>query len=131
MNSKENVSVSVIVPVYNGAATLPELVALPRPPLAPPPEPYDGMPVSEADYWEFYYLGPEVTYEWNDGILEEKGGSDYLTFRVFDWFIQLLSEFLRARPLADRVGLEMGFRLALPDQVAICCLDWKHGMFTK
>ena len=95
------------------------VLPLPRPPLAPPPEPYDGMPVSEADYWEFYYLGPEVTYEWNDGILEEKGVSDYLTFRVFDWFIQLLSEFLRARPIADRVGLEMGFRLALPDKVAI------------
>ena len=96
------------------------VLPLPRPPLAPPPEPYDGMPVSEADYWEFYYLGPEVTYEWNDGLLEEKGGvSDYLTFRVFDWFIQLLSEFLRARPIADRVGLEMGFRLALPNKVAI------------
>jgi hypothetical protein len=26
---------------------------LPRPLLADPPEPYDGMPVSEADYWEF------------------------------------------------------------------------------
>jgi hypothetical protein len=92
---------------------------LPRPPSADPPEPYDGMPVSEADYWEFYYLGHEVTYEWNNGLLEEKGVSDYLTFRVFDWFIQLLIEFLRAHPIADRVGLEMGFRLALPHKVAI------------
>jgi len=94
-------------------------VLLPRPPLADPPEPYDGMPVSEADYWQFYYLGHEVTYEWNNGILEEKGVSDYLTFRVFDWFIQLLIEFLRAHPMADRVGLEMGFRLALSNKVAI------------
>jgi Uma2 family endonuclease len=77
------------------------------------------MPVSEADYWEFYYLGYDVTYEWNNGILEEKGVSDYLTFRVFDWFIQLLIEFLRAQPIADRVALEMGFRLALPNKVAI------------
>lgn len=92
---------------------------LPSPPSADPPEPYDGMPVSEADYWEFYYLGHEVTYEWNNGLLEEKGVSDYLTFRVFDWFIQLLIEFLRAHPIADRVGLEMGFRLALPHKVAI------------
>jgi hypothetical protein len=94
-------------------------VLLPHQNRSDPPEPYDGMPVSEADYWEFYYLGPEVTYEWNDGILEEKGVSDYLTFRVFDWFVQLLSEFLRAHPIADRVGLEMGFRLRLPDKVAI------------
>ncbi len=94
-------------------------VLLSRPLLADPPEPYDGMPVSEADYWEFYYLGHEVKYEWNNGILEEKGVSDYLTFQVFDWFIQLLIEFLRAQPIADWVALEMGFRLALPNKVAI------------
>ena len=94
-------------------------VSLPRPQSLDPPEPYDGMPVSEADYWEFYYLGPEVTYEWNNGILEEKGVSDYLTFQVFDWFIQLLIEYLRTNPIANRVGLEMGFRLRLPNKVAI------------
>ena len=67
-----------------------------------------------------YYLGPEVTYEWNNGILEEKGVSDYLTFQVFDWFIQLLPfEYLRTNPIANRVGLEMGFRLRLPNKVAI------------
>ena len=67
-------------------------VLLSRPALADPPEPYDGMPVSEADYWECYYLGHAVTYEWNDDILEEKGVSDYLTFQVFNWFIQLRAE---------------------------------------
>ena len=94
-------------------------VLFPRPPQAAPSEPYDGMPVSEADYWEHYYLGHDVTYEWNNGVLEEKGVSDHLTFRVFDWFIQLLIEFLRAQPIAERVGLEMGFRLRLPDKIAI------------
>lgn len=94
-------------------------VLLPHPIHSDPTEPYDGMTVSETDYWEFYYLGPEATYEWNNGILEEKGVSDYLTFRVFDWFIQILVEFLRTHPIADRVGLEMGFRLRLPDKVAI------------
>lgn len=83
------------------------------------PAPYDGMVVSEADYWAAYYLGHDVTYEWNDGILEEKGVSDYLTFRMYDWFIQLLTEFLRVHPIADRVGLEMGFRLALPGKAVI------------
>jgi hypothetical protein len=94
-------------------------VLLPRPPWTDPPEPYDGMPVSEADYWEFYYLGYDVTYEWNNGILEEKGVSDYLTFRVYDWFIRLLIEFLNAHPMADRVGLMMGFRLALSNKTVI------------
>lgn len=90
--------------------------ALRRPPPAPP---RDGLAVSEANYWAHYYLGHDVTYEWNDGLLEEKGVSDYLTFQIFDWFIALLSEFLRACPIADRVGLEMGFRLALPGKTVI------------
>jgi hypothetical protein len=94
-------------------------VLFPPPPLAAPPAPYDGLPVSEADYWEHYYLGHDVTYEWNNGVLEEKGVSDHLTFRAFDWFVQLLIEFLRARPIAERVGLEMGFRLRLPDKTVI------------
>lgn len=101
-------------------------VLFPRPSQAAPPEPYDGMPVSEADYWEHYYLGHDVTYEWNNGVLEEKGVSDHLTFRVFDWFIQLLIEFLRAQPIAERVGLEMGFRLRLPDKTVIRRPD--HGL---
>jgi hypothetical protein len=114
-----------ISPSYNRVSFLLEVLAmsavlLPRPALTTdPPEPYDGMPVSEADYWEFYYLGHEVTYEWNNGILEEKGVSDYLTFQVYDWFLRLLMEFLSAHPIANRVGLEMGFRLALPTKVVI------------
>jgi hypothetical protein len=52
--------------------------------LAEPPEPYDGMPVPEVDYWGFYYLGHEVTYEWNNGVLEEKGMLNDLTFRNSD-----------------------------------------------
>ncbi|HAS82320.1 MAG TPA: hypothetical protein DCS43_06515 [Verrucomicrobia bacterium] len=88
--------------------------------LPPDPElPYDGMPVTEEAYWEHYYLGHDVTYEWNNGVLEEKGVSNYATFLVFDWFIQLLTEFLRTQPIADRVGLEMGFRLALPGKTVI------------
>lgn len=84
---------------------------LSHPPQADLPEPYDGMSVSEANYWDFYYLGHEVAYEWNNGVLEEKGVSDYLTFWVYDWFIRLLMEFLDANPIADRVGLGDGFSL--------------------
>jgi hypothetical protein len=84
-----------------------------------PPPPHDGMRVSEADYWAFYYEGPEETYEWNNGVLEEKGVSDHLTFLVYDWFLQLLIEYLRAHPIAERVGLETGFRLSLPAGTAI------------
>ncbi|MDZ7621065.1 MAG: Uma2 family endonuclease [Candidatus Competibacteraceae bacterium] len=51
--------------------------------------------------------------------MEEKVGSDDLTFRVFDGLIRLLAEFLQTYPMADRVALAMGFRLALPHKVVI------------
>jgi hypothetical protein len=92
---------------------------LSRPSRAAPPEPHDGLAVSEADYWAYYYEGWDVTYEWNDGVLEEKGVSTYETFLLYDWFVRLLTEFLDTEPIADRVGLEMGFRLALPGKVTI------------
>lgn len=83
------------------------------------PVTYGGMRVSEEDYWAWYYEGPKETYEWNNGVLEEKGVSDHLTLQDFDWFILLLVEYLRAHPIAELVGLETGFRLALPDKTAI------------
>jgi hypothetical protein len=92
---------------------------LSRPSRAAPPEPHEGLAVSEADYWAYYYEGWDVTYEWNAGVLEEKGVSTYETFLLYDWFVRLLTEFLETAPIADRVGLEMGFRLALPGKVTI------------
>jgi hypothetical protein len=53
-------------------------------PVAPEPS-HDGMAVTEAEYWREYYLDPDVPYEWNAGVLEAKGVSDYLTFLVFGW----------------------------------------------
>lgn len=86
----------------------------------------DGLLTSEAAYWSHYYQGRDVTYEWSNGRLEEKGVSDHLTFLVCDWLIQLLIEYLRVHPIAERVGLEMGFRLCLPDRVSIRRPD--HGL---
>ncbi len=75
----------------------------------PPPAPYHGMAVTEADYWQYYYDSNEPTFEWNDGILEEKGVSDWETARLFFWFFRLLSAYLETYPRADLVMLEMGF----------------------
>lgn len=84
-----------------------------------PPPPFDGMRVSEEDYWAYYSEEREPTWEWNDGVLEEKGVSDHLTFKVFDWFVQLLIDYLREHPGTERVGLEMAFRLAMPRKTTI------------
>ena len=78
--------------------------------------------VSEAEYWEKYYdyVGPEDhQYEWNNGYLEEKPMSDYVSFLMYKWFLKLLDSFLEVYPQADIIGLEMGFRLVLPHKTVI------------
>ncbi len=75
--------------------------------------------VSEALYWERYYALPDHSYEWNNGSLEEKPVSDHLTYLIYAWFVELLTRFLKASPIAETVGLEMGFRLDLPGRAVI------------
>ncbi len=79
----------------------------------------DGLWCSEQDYWTHYYLLSDTHYEWNNGRLEEKPVSDFETFQVYHWFMQLLDHYLRARPVGKLVALEMGFRLRLPTGVVI------------
>jgi len=98
--------------------------ALARPPGAEaqaPVEPRsaDGLRVSEETYWKDYYLQSDWHYEWNNGRLEEKPVSDYETYLVYAWFVEVLQHFLRVRPIARMVALEMGFRLPLPGRTVI------------
>jgi hypothetical protein len=79
----------------------------------------EGLQVSEETYWRQYYAASDIKYEWNDGRLEEKPVSDYATYLVCHWFLLLLSHFLKTRPIAKHVGLDMGFRLRLRDRVVI------------
>jgi hypothetical protein len=79
----------------------------------------DGRCVAEETYWRQYYATSDIKYEWNDGRLEEKPVSDYATYLVYHWFLSLLSHFLKTRPIAKHVGLDMGFRLRLRDRVVI------------
>jgi len=77
--------------------------------------------VSEAEYWEKYYVNTydDHQYEWNNGYLEEKPMSDYVSCLRYDWFKILLWLYLKSQPVAKIVSLEMGFRLALPHKRAI------------
>jgi len=75
--------------------------------------------VSEAEYWEKYYNAPDVTYEWNNGELEEKAVSDFITILMSDWFSELLGYFFKTHPIGNKVFLEMGFRLRLPQSTEI------------
>jgi len=72
--------------------------------------------VTEEEYWAKYYHYPEITYEWNEGELEEKGVSDVITVVMYKWFLELLEHYLRTHPIAQSMVLEMGFSLALPQK---------------
>ena len=69
--------------------------------------------ITETEYWDKYYDYPEKTYEWNNGELEEKGVSDFLTILLSEWFSELLSYYLKTHPIAKKTFLEMGFRLGI------------------
>jgi len=86
------------------------------------PRSLDGLRVSEEEYWETYYdyVGEnDFSYEWNDGVLEEKSMGDHLSYLMFDWFYLLLKQYLEANPLAKIFGTDMGFRLALQHKTTI------------
>lgn len=75
--------------------------------------------ISEADYWEYYYEDPDHHYEWNHGYIEEKGVSDKLTTLDYEWFFELLRNYLRVTAIGQLMTLETGFRLVLPSKITI------------
>jgi len=79
----------------------------------------DGLFVSEEEYWENYYNHPDFNYEWNNGYLEEKPVTDFKGSEAYQWFLVLLRQFLHEFPIAKMIGLEFGFRLALPRKTGI------------
>lgn len=76
--------------------------------------------VSESVYWQQYYEGREPhSYEWNNGVLEEKPVSDYLTGKIMLWFQFVLQQFLHTHPIAGLTTLDFGFTLQLPGKRTI------------
>ena len=91
-------------------------------PLAPPQAEEmseDGRYVVEERYWAEYYQHATFTYEWNNGYLEQKPMSDYAQFLLYTWFLSLLRDFLYVNPIGRMVGLELGFRMALPHKTTV------------
>ncbi len=88
-----------------------------RPPAGIPPEEEiseHGKAVSEAEYREKYYNHPVFSYEWNNGYLEEKTGTDHGGFLMYRWLLGILDPFLTVNPGAQITGLDIGFRLDFP-----------------
>ena len=85
-----------------------------------PPPAKELFRVSEAEYWKTYYEHPDGSYEWNNGLLEEKPMPDFLSISLYEWFFHLLKEYLTVFPIGRMMVLEMGFRLEVGDnQVSI------------
>ncbi len=78
-----------------------------------------GKAVSEEEYWLHYYEHPDISYEWNNGILEEKPLPDYRRITMYGWFLMLLRAYLEVNPIAKMLFLEMGFRLDMGAQTSI------------
>ncbi|MFN8492040.1 MAG: Uma2 family endonuclease [Caldilineaceae bacterium] len=75
--------------------------------------------VPEALYWEKYYTDADINYEWNNGQLEVVPVTDHAKYLMYLWFLDVLRDFLHVQPVAKIIGLEMGFRLALPTKTTI------------
>jgi Uma2 family endonuclease len=75
--------------------------------------------VPEALYWERYYEYPDINFEWNNGQLEVVPMADYAKYMMYLWFLDILRDFLQVHPIARIIGLEVGFRLALPTKTTI------------
>ncbi|MCP4111621.1 MAG: hypothetical protein GY749_39890 [Desulfobacteraceae bacterium] len=81
-----------------------------------------GLEVSEEEYWEKYYEyagDNDYSFEWNNGVLEEKPMGDHLSYLMSDWFHSLLKEYLEVHPDAVIFGTDLGFRLELPKKKVI------------
>lgn len=83
------------------------------------PQSADGRYVSEEVYWAEYYDRGDISYEWNNGYLEEKPVADYAQFCLYLWFLGLVKDYLHVHPIGRMIGLEVGFRMALPTRITI------------
>ncbi len=80
---------------------------------------YDGLAVSEEEYWKKYYNDPDFSYEWNNGVLEAKPMSDIKGSRIYRWFLSILECYFSTYPTGIIVNLEIGFRMELEDKTSI------------
>ena len=72
-----------------------------------------GKRVSEEVYWAEYYEHPDFSYEWNNGILEEKPMPDPVNVDAYRWFLILMDMYLRVNPIGQLMHLETAVRFAL------------------
>ena len=65
-----------------------------------------GKSVSSEAYLLRYADHPDFNYEWNNGILEEKPVSTIAQFKLYLWFVQILSCYLEINHFAESALFE-------------------------
>ena len=88
-------------------------------PSLPLDNPYEGLRVSEEDYWLHFYEYADLALEWNNGILEEKPVSDKDSYDMYTWFHRLITQYVERFDEGSMIGLEIGFRLKVGNKVTI------------
>ena len=81
--------------------------------------PDDGRRVTLEEYWAKWYEHPypdiDVSYEWNNGILEAKPLSNKPQLDLGNWFLDLLRRFLETHAIAELINMETGFFMTMMD----------------
>ena len=97
--------------------SLPQDRAAPLP--ANPLAPDHGRRVSKEEYWARWYENPypdlDVSYEWNNGILEAKPLPNHPQIMQYRWFSLLLGCYIQVNPIARFIDLETGVSMTVPD----------------
>ena len=84
-----------------------------------PLAPDEGRRVTLEEYWDKWYENPypdiDVSYEWNNGILEAKPLANAPQVELGFWFLFLLGQYLYTHNIAQLINLETGFVLTMED----------------
>lgn len=82
------------------------------------PAPDEGRRVSKEEYFARWYENPypdiDISYEWNNGILEAKPLPNRPQLDLYNWFLTLLQRNIATFHHADLINLETGFELKMP-----------------
>ena len=87
--------------------------------LVNPFAPDEGRHVTLEEYWDKWYENPypdiDVSYEWNNGILEAMPPANAPQISLGFWFLALLHQYVKTHDNAKLINMETGFVLTMED----------------
>ena len=81
--------------------------------------PDEGRRVTLEEYWAKWYEAPypdiDVSYEWNNGVLEAKPLANKPQLDLGNWFLDILRRYLETHEIAELINMETGFFMTMKD----------------